>query len=64
MEQVEVAHATLKGGTLANTANSCASYWHAIANAHAVLASSCGSKSPAHRYAAALANAMNSCTSE
>ena len=34
---VEVAHATLKGGTVANAANIDASFWSAAANAHAVL---------------------------
>ena len=37
----EVAHATLKGWTVANAANNNASFWPAIANAHAVFASSC-----------------------
>ena len=54
----EVTHATPKGRTVANAANSDASLWHAVANAHAVLASSCGMKSPMHR-CAAVANAAN-----
>ena len=41
----EVAHATLKGGTVANAANNDASLWLAVANAHAALASSCELKS-------------------
>ena len=60
--QGKVAHATLKGGTLANTVNSDASNWPAVANAHAVLANFCGLKSPTRR-SAALANAVNSVVS-
>ena len=57
----EVAHATLKGGTaLANIANSCASGYPAVAEAHAVLARPCVLKSAMQR-SAALANIMNSC---
>ena len=52
-EHQEVAHATLKGGTAANAANSNASFWPAFTNAHAVLASPCGLKSPMHRSIAA-----------
>ena len=37
----EVAHATLKGGTVANAANNDPSPWLAVANAHAVLARFC-----------------------
>ena len=55
---VKVAQPTLKGGTLANAANSCASCWLAVANAHAVLAMPCSSKSP-RRSSATLANAAN-----
>ena len=38
---VKVAHATLKGGTVANAANNDTSLWPAVANAHAALASPC-----------------------
>ena len=62
LEQVEVRHATLKGGTLANAANSCASCSLAIANAHAVLARCCTLKLP-RCSSATLANAANSCAS-
>ena len=61
LEQVEVRHATLKGGTLANAANTCSSDELAVANAHAVLASPCTLKSPTH-HVAALPHAANSCT--
>ena len=37
----EVAHATLKGGTVANAANNDASLWSARANAHAAFARFC-----------------------
>ena len=49
----EVAHATLKGGTVSNAANNDASLWSANANAHAVLASSCEWKSLMRRSATA-----------
>ena len=48
--------------TLANTANSCASHWLAVANAHAVLARFCTLKWP-RRSSATLANAAKSCAS-
>ena len=50
----EVAHATLKGGTVANAANNDASLWLAVANAHDVLARFCELKSLMRRSAAAL----------
>ena len=50
----EVAHATLKGGTVANAANNDTSPWSAIANAHAALARPCELKSPMRCSAAAL----------
>ena len=34
----EVAHATLKGGTVANAANNDTLLWSAVANAHAAFA--------------------------
>ena len=58
----EVAHATLKGWTVANAANNNASFWPAIANAHAVFASSCDFKSQM-RQTAAVANAANNIAS-
>ena len=56
LDQVEVRHATLKGGTLANALNNSASDWAAIANAHAVLASACTLKSLRRGSAAASEN--------
>ena len=58
---VEIAHATLKGGTPAKVVNSCTSNRSIIAtaNAHAVFASSCALKSPT-RCSTALTNIVNS----
>ena len=58
----EVAHATLKGGTVANAAKIDTSPWLALANAHAAFASPCELKSLMRR-SAAVANAANKDTS-
>ena len=63
LDQGEVTHTLLKGGTLANTVNKCAADWLTVANAHAVLASPCTLKSPTH-HVDALPNAANSFTSD
>ena len=58
----EVAHATLKVGTVANAANNDASLWSAIANAHAAFARFCELKSFMRRWAA-VADAANNAAS-
>ena len=60
--QVEIAHATLKGGTFATTVSSCVSNRLARANAHAELARACVLNLPTRCYDT-IANTVNSCVS-